>query len=76
VPKAPSDDPSDYGRDRTNSDGSFEMKSVRPGDYYLFAVEAEEVEYADRVAIVPLLKNAKVLHIKANGEYKEDVEVP
>jgi hypothetical protein len=76
VPKTSSDDPSDYGRDRTNSDGSFEMKAVRPGDYYLFAVEAEEVEYADRAAILSLLKNAKTLHVEANGEYKEDVEVP
>jgi hypothetical protein len=73
VPKLPSDDASDYRLDRSNSDGSFEMKSVHLGDYYLFAVETDELEYANRAAMQPLLKNAKPLRVEAGGEYQEEV---
>jgi len=73
VPVTPSGDSADYGVDRSNSDGSFEMRAVRPGDYFLLAVDADELEYANRPAIQRYIERAVRLHVDTGREYKEDV---
>ena len=63
-----------YG-DQSNSDGSFEVKNVHPGDYLLLAFEDPEVEYANPAVLRPYLKQAKRVHVEAGGAYTEEVNV-
>jgi hypothetical protein len=73
APANPSSDFASYGIDKSNSDGSFEMKSVRPGDYVLLAAETEDLEYTNPAAVQRYLEHAIRLHVEVGREYKEVV---
>lgn len=69
-------DPGLYLGFKTDSDGSFDFRNVRPGDYRLFTVNNTELEYANPEAIRPYLEGAKPLTIEMNGALDVDLELP
>jgi hypothetical protein len=69
-------DPGLYLGFKTDSDGSFDFKNVRPGAYRLFTVSNTELEYANPEAIRPYLEAAKPLTIEMNGAVDVDLELP
>jgi hypothetical protein len=68
-------DLNDSYADQSNSDGTFEIPNVHPGEYLLLAFMDPEVEYADPSVLRTFLKQAKLLHIQAKQAYNEDVNV-
>jgi hypothetical protein len=63
-----------YRAFQTDSDGSFDMQSVRPGDYYLFAVDAPELEWANPAALRPYFAGAKPIRIEPHKTYDESID--
>ena len=56
VPRDPNADPELFRRDQSNTDGSFELSRVVPGDYILVAIEnGWTLDWARREAIAPYL---------------------
>ena len=63
-------------RDQSDSDGSFTLSDVAPGDYLLLAVEnGWDLEWRNPAVIQPFLKNAERLQIAAGGSYKATLSV-
>ncbi|MGO9096383.1 MAG: carboxypeptidase regulatory-like domain-containing protein [Bryobacteraceae bacterium] len=71
APRAPSDNPYDYLGYQTESDGSFDYEHVRPGDYFLFAVDRLDLEYANPGALRPYLASATTLRVEPRKVYDE-----
>ncbi|MGC4055896.1 MAG: carboxypeptidase-like regulatory domain-containing protein [Paludibaculum sp.] len=76
APAALPTDPGWYLGFKTDSDGSFDFKSIRPGTYRLFASSNTQLEYANPAAIRPFLEAAKPLTVEMNGLLNEDLELP
>ncbi len=56
VPRDPNADPELFRRDQSNTDGSFELSRVVPGDYFLVAIEnGWTLDWARREVIAPYL---------------------
>jgi len=62
-----------YRAFQTDSDGSFDIQNVRPGDYYLFAVDQPELEYASPAALRPYFETARPIRIEPTKTYDEIV---
>jgi protocatechuate 3,4-dioxygenase beta subunit len=60
-----------YRAFQTDSDGSFDIRGVRPGDYYFFAVDAPELEWTDPAALRPHFAGAKLIHVDPHRTYEE-----
>lgn len=77
--------PSDTGNPTDNqgfvsySDGSFDYKCVKPGEYLIFAVEdGSELEYTNPAAIAPHLKSARpaLVHPRESLNLRLDLPDP
>jgi uncharacterized protein (DUF2141 family) len=56
VPRDPNADPELFRRDQSNTDGSFELSRVIPGDYFLVAIEnGWTLDWARREVMAPYL---------------------
>lgn len=64
-----------YRAFQTDSDGSFDIRSVRAGDYYLFAADAPELEWTSPAALRPYYAAAKTIHIDPHVTYDETLAV-
>lgn len=64
-----------YRAFQTDSDGSFDIQSVRAGDYYLFAADAPDLEYTNPAALHPYFAGAKPIHIDPHVVYDEILSV-
>lgn len=60
---------------QTDSDGSFDYRSVPAGDYLLFAVDDNTFEYRNRPVIQPYLVGAKRIQVEAHQSYSENIPV-
>ena len=61
---------------QTESDGSFEYKAVRPGEYVLFAMEpGSDLEYANPAAIRPYLEAGTPIRVEPEGSYTVRLEL-
>lgn len=60
---------------QTDSDGSYDWKFVRPGDYILFATDETLIEYRNRAAVEPYLPQGKMIHVDPHAVYTESVPV-
>ncbi len=49
---------------QTESDGSYDLTNLRPGDYYVFAVFDTDLEYANPKVVEPFLAAAKKIKIE------------
>jgi hypothetical protein len=73
APAAGSNNPLLYGGFQTDSDGSFEFKHTRAGEYYLFAVEDPGLEYMNPPMVRPYFARAKKIRVDAHGTYSEQI---
>lgn len=63
-------------RDQSDSDGSFTLPSVVPGNYLLLALEsAWDLEWKNPAVIQPFLKNAERVQVAAGGSYEATLNV-
>ncbi len=75
APRRQSTDPGDYHSYQTDSDGSFEFKNVRSGDYVLFAVSQLDLEYANPVAVRPYLSSGRPVRVTRQATISENISV-
>ncbi|MFZ5926251.1 MAG: carboxypeptidase regulatory-like domain-containing protein [Acidobacteriota bacterium] len=65
-----------FAVDQTDSDGSFTLRSVAPGEYLAFAFEQGEVfDYADPEVMQPLLRLGQPVTVKAGKNPEVRLEV-
>jgi hypothetical protein len=79
APPSDTGDPSDNQGFVSDSDGSFEYKCVKPGEYRIFAVEdGSELEYTNPAAIAPHLKSARpvLVHPRESLNLRLDLPPP
>ena len=74
APVKPSSNAGDYSLFLSDSDGSFDWPAVRPGQYHLFAVNEDDIEYANPQAIQKYLGAAKTITVEPKGVVTENVE--
>jgi len=67
APIQPSLNSDDYYAYRSDSDGSFDFRGVRPGDYKAFASSDDQLEYGNRAAIEKYLSQGTLLKAVSNG---------
>jgi hypothetical protein len=75
APKKESENPEEFHGYVSDSDGSFDMKGVKPGEYVLFATRDRELDYTDLKAIRPFLAAGKVVKVEARGLLEVQVEL-
>ncbi len=65
-----------YKRDQTDSDGSYHMGAVPPGDYFLIAVNnGEGIAYREPKVAAGIVRAAKPVHVEAGDKLDFKVEV-
>ena len=75
VPRNPVSDFALFRRDESDSDGTFSLRDVLPGQYTVIAVEdGWELDWANPATLAPYLKNG--LPVDISGETKLSVKVP
>ena len=74
APAKASENSADYHGYQSDSDGTFDIHGVKPGDYFLFATEEWQLEYGVRAAIERYLPNAKAVRAGPNGVIEMQVE--
>jgi hypothetical protein len=75
APQMESKNPMEYYGYVSDSDGSFDLKGVKPGEYVLFATRDRELDYTDLKAIRPYLAAGKVVKVEARGSLEVQVEL-
>lgn len=68
-------DPARYPAYKSDSDGSFHFAAVKPGDYWLYTVDRDELEFRNRTAIAPYLKKAERVSFGRADKLTRDVPV-
>jgi hypothetical protein len=70
VPQDPENNQSLFRRDQTDSDGSFSLYNVVPGNYTVVALEdAWNLEWANPAVIGKYLPGGIVVHVETEGKY-------
>jgi hypothetical protein len=59
----------------TDSDGSFDLENIRPGDYRLFVRDDPDLEYANPDAMKGYLTAGKLIRVEVNQTVEEKLEV-
>ena len=75
APLSPDAKEHEYRGFQTESDASFDLKNVRPGEYLLFATDDSGVEYANRAAIARYLGDAKRVRVEPYADVEQDVAI-
>jgi hypothetical protein len=70
VPRDPQASPARFRRDQSDSDGTFTLAAVLPGDYTVIAVGNWNLEWANRSILRPYLSRGQNLHVEANKQYQ------
>jgi hypothetical protein len=73
TPASSTGDAPTYRAFQTESDGSYDLTNLRPGNYYLFAVLDTEFEYANPKAVGPYLAKARMVTIDPHAKLEENV---
>lgn len=56
-----------YRQDQTDSDGSYKLSRIPPGDYYVIALSSgEDIAYRDARVAAVLAKAAQAIHVSGN----------
>ena len=62
--------------DQTDSDGSYRLATIPPGDYFLVALSSgEEIAYSDPSVAAVISKVAQPVHVEAGARLKLDIEL-
>jgi hypothetical protein len=76
VPEDPGHNLSLVRRDQSDSDGTFTLRQVVPGNYTLVSIaEGWELEWTDPAVLKPYLKNGVKVRVEANRKYQLKVDV-
>ena len=63
-------------RDQSDSDGTFTLTNIVPGQYTLVAIDGgDELEYSNASVIQPYLANGQILNIARDGKYQVTTQV-
>jgi hypothetical protein len=73
APASSTGDASTYRAFQTESDGSYDLINIRPGNYHLFAVLDTELEYANPKTVEAYLAKARMITIGARAKLEENV---
>jgi hypothetical protein len=72
------DDPGSFttvARDQTNTDGSFELQNVVPGQYILIAIDRGwNVNWNDRSTLRNYLTQGVPLDLRSNASVKQNID--
>jgi len=74
APSRPSVNSGDYQAYQSDSDGTFDFRGVKPGDYIVFAVNNDQLEYGNPAAIEKYLAAGKPVKAGANGSVELQLE--
>jgi len=74
APATASENSADYHGYQSDSDGTFDFRGVKPGDYLLFATDDWQLEFGNRAAIQKYLREAKAVKAAANGVLEMQIE--
>jgi hypothetical protein len=74
APARQSANPYDYHGYQSDSDGTFDFKAVKPGDYTIFATSSQELEYGNPAAIAKFLAGGKRVKAEPNGTVETEIE--
>ncbi|HWZ45536.1 MAG TPA: carboxypeptidase regulatory-like domain-containing protein [Candidatus Saccharimonadales bacterium] len=70
VPEDPANNPGKFHRDQTDSDGTFTLTSILPGQYTVLAIaNGWELEWANPEALKPFLAKGEAVQVEARGKY-------
>ena len=75
APTKDSSDPGDFHAFTTDSDGSYAFWNVRPGEYWLYAVDEDDFEFANRQVIASHLKGAERILVLPGRKYEKDIQL-
>jgi len=76
IPNQPQNDPFQFRRDQSDSDGSFTLQEVPPGRYMLVAIEnGWSQEWADPVVFKQWLSGGKAIQVASHGKYTVEIQV-
>lgn len=76
VPNDPAHNLVLFRRDQSDSDGTFTLRDVLPGDYTVIAVaEGWDIEWANPAVIKAYLSGGVAVHVQAQGKYQVKVPV-
>jgi hypothetical protein len=74
APAWQSGNPDDYHGYQSDSDGSFDFRGIKPGDYIIFATNDWRLEYGNRAAIEKHLAAGKPVKTKPHGSVELQLE--
>jgi hypothetical protein len=75
APSRPSANSDDYRGYQSDSDGTFDFPSVKPGAYTIFATTAWQLEYGNPAAIEKYLAAGKAVRAEPKGSVEVPVEL-
>ncbi len=76
VPQDPDQDPSQFHRDQSDSDGSFSMSPIFPGRYTLLALEnGWEIEWSNPAVLFKYLPNGLPVELKPDASVNLNAKV-
>ncbi len=64
-----------YSRDQSDSDGTFTLANVVPGNYRVFATLDWEIDWKDEETLKRFLPGSARVKVEAGGNYKVEVKV-
>jgi hypothetical protein len=74
VPKRPEKNNSLFRRDQSDSDGTFTLPNVFPGQYTLLAIEnGWDLEWSNVSALSPFMKEGKPIEVQPEGKLQVQV---
>lgn len=74
APRRQSLNPEDYHAYQSDSDGTFDFRGIKPGDYVSFATSNAELEYGNPAAIEKYLAAGKPVKAETNGSLELQLE--
>ena len=76
VPQDPANNLPLFRRDQSDSDGTFTLPSVLPGQYTVLAIpDAWDLEWANPTALQPYMKGGTTVRVTGDGEMQIKVQV-
>ena len=76
IPNQPQNDPFQFRRDQSDSDGTFTLQEVPPGRYMLVAIEnGWSQEWADPAVFKQWLSGGKAIQVASHGKYTVEIQV-
>jgi hypothetical protein len=76
IPNQSQNDPLQFHRDQSDSDGSFTLQEVPPGRYMLVAIEnGWSQEWADPAVFKQWLSGGKAIQVASHEKYTVEIQV-